>query len=206
MQPTRRCPRRPGPTRHYTVGAAPPLAPLEARGGQAADGGKKCGDVSHVTGFFGRPPLRGLRVLPSSPSSLSTKASDPQGRPVFVLFRIILSSAWLSPPETHADQSGIRPPVVWQGSQQRIASQTTVSRGTGPSVVFRPLHHPCPNGIPLHVAQRRPEMGFIQNGGKESTLPKTSAKRVLLIKVTGVRAKQVTHRPGEGAAFACVIA
>src|SRR2546422_11716823 len=45
-------------------------------------------------------------------------------------------------------------------------------------------------------------MGFIQNGGNESTLPKTSAKRVLLIKVTGVRAKQVTHRPGEGAAFA----
>ena len=54
---------------------------------------KNAGTSHKFSGFFGRPPLRGLRVLPSSPSSLSTKASDPQGRPVFVLFRIILSSA-----------------------------------------------------------------------------------------------------------------
>ncbi len=79
--------------------------------------------------------------------------------------------------------------------QHRVwGCRTKVSRGARPSPQFRRRHHACAHRIQLDIAQRCPQMRFIQRTGIESPLPYVPGRRLLGIPVCRVASMRLFER------------
>ncbi len=84
------------------------------------------------------------------------------------------------------------------GIEQRIFNQATMSRRTGPRVIFRTTHHLCSNWIPFDVTDCCPEMLFVQHAREWPRLPEMTAECVLHVESRGIVAVTPVECPPKG--------
>lgn len=84
-------------------------------------------------------------------------------------------------------------------AQNRVLRETAVGPGTRPLKILGPFDETGPDRILLYIANRVPEVSFIEWTTLEALLPQVTGNAVFVVEVVCMKAVQVVHQIGKAA-------